>query len=121
MACVTSVRGSAAQLAMLAVVFSATVYTTVQGLTYPLLSLILERAGANSFTIGLSAAMMPLGMVAAGLVGPGLGRVLWIFVGKSWPDQQLPQGNVTALSHQPPAVRRCRWVGTNTFKSGEAD
>jgi MFS family permease len=57
---------------MLAVVFSATVYTTVQGLTYPLLSLILERAGANSFTIGLSAAMMPLGMVAAGVVGPRL-------------------------------------------------
>ena len=27
------------------------------------------------------------------------GCVLEIFVGKSWTDQQLPQGNVTALSH----------------------
>jgi hypothetical protein len=49
---VTTVRGSAIRLAVLAIVCCAAVYTTVQGLTYPLLSLILERAGANSFTIG---------------------------------------------------------------------
>ena len=45
----------------------------------------------------------------------------WIFARKPWPDQQLPQGNVTARNHQPPAVRRSRWVGTNTFKAGEAE
>ena len=28
---------------------------------------------------------------------------------------------MTVLSHQPPAVRRLRWVGTDTLKSGEAD
>lgn len=62
--------------AITAVVLCATVYTAVQGLTYPLLSLILERQGASSLFIGLNAAMMPLGMVAALAVGPLLVRRL---------------------------------------------
>lgn len=46
-----------------AVAISATVFTTMQGLTYPLLALILDRAGVPEGLIGLNAAMMPLGMI----------------------------------------------------------
>src|SRR5262249_17219483 len=48
-----------------AVATSATVFTTPQGLTYPLLALILDRAGIATWLIGANAAMTPLGMMAA--------------------------------------------------------
>ena len=41
-----------------------------QGLTYPLLSLILERQGVDPALIGLSSAMTPLGIVAAAAMLP---------------------------------------------------
>ena len=41
-----------------------------QGLTYPLLSLILERQGVDPALIGLSSAMTPLGIVAAAAILP---------------------------------------------------
>lgn len=62
--------------ALLAVAISATVYTIVQGLSYPLLALLLEQAGAPEWEIGVNAAMMPMGMVVAGAGGPPLVRLL---------------------------------------------
>ncbi len=62
--------------ALLAVAISATVYTIVQGLSYPLLALLLEQAGAQEWEIGVNAAMMPVGMVVAGAGGPPLVRLL---------------------------------------------
>ena len=50
---------------IVAVAISATVFTAMQGLTYPLLSLILDRAGIAAWLIGANAAMTPLGMMAA--------------------------------------------------------
>lgn len=41
-----------------------------QGLTYPLLSLILERQGVDPALIGFSSAMTPLGIVAAAAILP---------------------------------------------------
>jgi MFS family permease len=40
------------------------IFAVAQGLTYPLLSFILERQGASAGLIGLSAAMTPLGLIA---------------------------------------------------------
>ncbi|HLW24812.1 MAG TPA: MFS transporter [Steroidobacteraceae bacterium] len=40
-------------------------FTALQGLTYPLLSLLLHARGVPEGWIGINAAMMPLGMVAA--------------------------------------------------------
>jgi MFS family permease len=59
----------------LAVAASATVYTIVQGLSYPLLALILEQSGAKELEIGVSAAMVPAGMMAAGAGAPRLVRL----------------------------------------------
>lgn len=61
---------------LLAVTVSATVYTIVQGLSYPLLALILQQAGAREWEIGINAAMVPLGMVSAGAGAPPLVRLL---------------------------------------------
>ena len=43
-----------------------------QGLTYPLLSLILERQGVDPAIIGLNSAMTPLGIVVAASILPAL-------------------------------------------------
>lgn len=61
---------------LLAVALSATVYTIVQGLSYPLLALLLEEAGASPLAIGVNAAMVPVGMVVAGAGAPPLVRTL---------------------------------------------
>jgi MFS family permease len=53
-----------------AVICCASVFTAVQGLSYPLLSLMLARDGHTDLLIGLSAATMPAGMIAAGMIGP---------------------------------------------------
>ena len=44
------------------------------GLTYPLLSFILERQGTAAGLIGLSAAMMPLGFIVSAYLTPALAR-----------------------------------------------
>ena len=46
------------------------VFGLCQGLSYPLLSLILERQGIDPALIGLNAAMMPAGILASGLLLP---------------------------------------------------
>jgi MFS family permease len=53
-----------------AITISATVFTAMQGLTYPLLALILERQGVPAWLIGINAAMMPLGMIVAAPLTP---------------------------------------------------
>lgn len=47
--------------AMAGIIATVTVFAVAQGLTYPLLSFILERQGTTPGLIGLSAAMKPLG------------------------------------------------------------
>ncbi len=55
-----------------AVTLCAMVFAAMQGLTYPLLALILHRQGAPVWSIGLNAAAMPLGMIAAAFQAPRL-------------------------------------------------
>jgi MFS family permease len=55
---------------LLAVMASATVYTVVQGLTYPLLALLLNERAVPEWLVGVNAAMMPLGMVVAAWAAP---------------------------------------------------
>jgi MFS family permease len=58
--------------AMAGVIATVTVFAVAQGLTYPLLSFILERQGTEPSLIGLSAAMTPLGFIASSPVIPAL-------------------------------------------------
>jgi MFS family permease len=65
------------QLRPIAVVAAiATLFTAMQGLSYPLLAVVLDRRGAQSGFIGLNTAMMPLGMIlAAPLAAPLMHRI----------------------------------------------
>ncbi|TCR85992.1 MFS transporter [Rhizobium sp. BK376] len=60
--------------AMAGIIATVTVFAVAQGLTYPLLSFILEREGTTSSLIGLSAAMTPLGFIASAPFIPALAR-----------------------------------------------
>ncbi|MGX9146837.1 MFS transporter [Mesorhizobium sp. 128a] len=60
--------------AMAGIIATVTVFAVAQGLTYPLLSFILERQGTTPSLIGLSAAMTPLGFIVSSLFTPGLVR-----------------------------------------------
>lgn len=60
--------------AMAAIIATVTVFAVAQGLTYPLLSFILERQGTTPGLIGLSAAMTPLGFIVSSLFTPALVR-----------------------------------------------
>jgi MFS family permease len=60
--------------AMAVIIATVTVFALAQGLTYPLLSFILERQGTASGLIGLSAAMTPLGFVVSAPFIPALAR-----------------------------------------------
>ncbi|KSV94521.1 MFS transporter [Sinorhizobium sp. GL28] len=53
---------------------TVTVFAVAQGLTYPLLSFILERQGTTPGLIGLSAAMTPLGFIVSAPLIPALVR-----------------------------------------------
>ena len=46
------------------------------GLTYPLLTLILESRGIEKFIIGLNAAMMPLGFIVSSPLVPRLAAIV---------------------------------------------
>ncbi|MET3754551.1 MFS transporter [Rhizobium binae] len=59
---------------MAGIIATVTVFAVAQGLTYPLLSFILERQGTTSALIGLSAAMTPLGFIISAPVIPALSR-----------------------------------------------
>lgn len=60
--------------AMAGIIATVTVYAVAQGLTYPLLSFILERQGTPPTLIGLSAAMTQLGFIASAPFIPALAR-----------------------------------------------
>lgn len=60
--------------AMAGIIATVTVFAVAQGLTYPLLSFILERQGTASGLIGLSGAMTPLGFIISAPVIPALSR-----------------------------------------------
>jgi MFS family permease len=62
--------------ALAGIIATVTVFAVAQGLTYPLLSFILERQGTTPGLIGLSAAMTPLGFIVSAPFIPALaGRV----------------------------------------------
>jgi MFS family permease len=73
----SGVRGNIGPIG--AVMISATIYTVVQGLTYPLLALRLNQRGIDEWAVGLNAAMMPAGMLAAAIVAPRLVGVLGLY------------------------------------------
>jgi len=60
--------------AMAGAIATVTVFAIAQGLTYPLLSFILERQGTSAGLIGLSAAMTPLGFIVSAPFIPPLAR-----------------------------------------------
>ncbi len=60
--------------AMAGTIATVTVFAVAQGLTYPLLSFILERQGTTPGLIGLSAAMTPLGFIVSAPFIPALVR-----------------------------------------------
>jgi MFS family permease len=60
--------------AMAGIIATVTVFALAQGLSYPLLSFILERQGTTPALIGLSAAMTPLGFIISAPLIPALAR-----------------------------------------------
>jgi len=60
--------------AIAGIIATVSVFAISQGLTYPLLSLILERQGASPSMIGLSAAMTPLGIIASAAFIPAVSK-----------------------------------------------
>lgn len=60
--------------AMAGAIATVTVFAVAQGLTYPLLSFILQRQGTSPGLIGLSAAMTPLGFIISAPFIPALVR-----------------------------------------------
>lgn len=60
--------------AIAGVIATVSVYAIAQGLTYPLLSFILQRQGVSPAMIGLSAAMTPIGFIVSSPLIPSLAR-----------------------------------------------
>jgi MFS family permease len=56
------------------VIATVSVFAIAQGLSYPLMSFILERQGTPSSLIGLSAAMTPLGLIVSAAFIPKVAR-----------------------------------------------
>ena len=62
------------------IIATVSVFAVSQGLSYPLLSFILQRQGISPAMIGLSAAMTPLGFIVSSLMIPRLSQ--WIGPGR---------------------------------------
>ncbi|HEY6631705.1 MAG TPA: MFS transporter [Rhizobiaceae bacterium] len=60
--------------AIAGVIATVSVFAIAQGLTYPLLSFILQRQGVSPGMIGLSAAMTPIGFIVSSPLIPGLAK-----------------------------------------------
>jgi MFS family permease len=60
--------------AIAGVIATVSVFAIAQGLTYPLLSFILQRQGVSPGLIGLSAAMTPIGFIVSSPLIPALSR-----------------------------------------------
>src|SRR3712207_6105028 len=56
------------------VIATVAVFAIAQGLSYPLMSFILDRQGTPPSLIGLSAAMTPLGLIVSAAFIPALAR-----------------------------------------------
>ena len=61
--------------ALAGVIASSTVFGLAQGLSYPLLTFLMQKQGLSSGAIGLSAAMTPLGLMTSSLFVPRLVRL----------------------------------------------
>jgi len=59
---------------VLAAIVSVGIFCIAMGLSYPLLSLILEEMGVSASMIGLNTSMTPLGMILSSPFVPGLAR-----------------------------------------------
>lgn len=60
--------------AITGVIATVSVFAIAQGLSYPLLSFILQRQGVSPVMIGLSAAMTPIGFIVSSPLIPSLAR-----------------------------------------------
>ncbi|MER8391771.1 MFS transporter [Mesorhizobium sp. M1340] len=60
--------------AITGVIATVSVFAIAQGLSYPLLSFILQRQGVSPAIIGLSAAMTPIGFIVSSPLVPALAR-----------------------------------------------
>jgi MFS family permease len=60
--------------AITGVIATVSVFAIAQGLSYPLLSFILQRQGVSPAMIGLSAAMTPIGFIVSSPLIPALAR-----------------------------------------------
>ena len=60
--------------AMAGIIATVSVFAISQGLSYPLLSFILQREGVSPAMIGASAAMTPLGFILSAPVIPWMTR-----------------------------------------------
>lgn len=60
--------------AITGVIATVSVFAIAQGLSYPLLSFILQRQGVSPAMIGLSAAMTPIGFILSSPLIPALAR-----------------------------------------------
>lgn len=67
-------RASAPLKGIAAAICAVGVFAFTGGITFPLLSFIMERHGASPTFIGLNGAMMPLGIIAGAIVLPALTR-----------------------------------------------
>ncbi|MDX8515337.1 MFS transporter [Mesorhizobium captivum] len=75
MALAKSETGETVQWAAITgVIATVSVFAIAQGLSYPLLSFILQRQGVSPAVIGLSAAMTPVGFILSSPLIPGLSR-----------------------------------------------
>ncbi|PBB41508.1 MFS transporter [Mesorhizobium sp. WSM3866] len=75
MALAKSETGETVQWAAITgVIATVSVFAIAQGLSYPLLSFILQRQGVSPVVIGLSAAMTPVGFILSSPLIPGLAR-----------------------------------------------
>jgi MFS family permease len=68
--------GGATLAALVGIVATVSVFAISQGLSYPLLSFILQRQGVSPGLIGASAAMTPLGFIASAPFIPRMARAL---------------------------------------------
>ena len=67
--------------AIAGVIATVSVFAIAQGLSYPLLSFILQRQGVSPGMIGLSAAMTPIGFIVSSPLIPGVSR--WFGAGRT--------------------------------------
>ncbi len=70
----TTIEGTTPWAAIAGVITTVSVFAIAQGLTYPLLSFILQRQGVSPGLIGFSAAMSPIGFIVSSPFIPSVAR-----------------------------------------------